>query len=388
MTRSFTSTLVAAAVAFVAVEACAVRHVGFETDAFNRVYPASYKNTFVFSPASFELDCVLIAEALDTIPKANVASMMGVVIDFQGAYCPILDALEMGTNGLSYVCARGFCVPDIRAADANFRTRIQREYRTEVLRLVPKLGAEAWFRATMDGEMEDFEISDAAANSGQYMLYDLVSVTAEWADPFPLANTRMRPFRINDSTNTVDVAVMSDVRIADTLETKEFTLLVLPLKGDAEFFALLPKAGYTLSDTRVFMTSMEIDGILSFRDPGSSQPALRCPCAIEIPRIEISSRTSFAGALRYFRIPMEGLRSAAGDFPGGDFVQFTKFSIAECGRGKKPPKAKNPEDAVPVAAEVKKVAFDRPFLFFVYHPGTATIPVAGQFMGVEAKTGS
>lgn len=383
MTRRTTSILAAAFAALVAVQAGAVRHVGLETDAFNRVYPASFRNSFVFSPVSFELDCVLIAESLDTIPKANVASMMGVVIDLPSAYRPVIEALEAETNGLSCISARGFCVPDIRAADANFRTSVQREYGAEVMRLHPKAGAEAWFKAMLEGEMEEFEISVAESVSDRCSFYDLVSVRAAWAEPFPPENTSIRPFRVDASSNTVDVAFMSDVRVADTLEMDCYTILALPLKGGSWFFAMLPKNGYTLPDIRIFFNSLEIDGILSILSPGSPVPAIRCPCAIEIPRIELYSRTSFAGALRYFRVPTTGLRGAAGNAPCGEFVQFAKFSIAEGGRGETPNGDKNLAGAPPALAAAKQLAFDRPFLFFVYHPATATILMAGQFTGAK-----
>ena len=388
MTRALRSLLAAATVAIVAADACAVRHIGFEADGFNRVYPASYKNTFVFSPVSFELDCVLIAESLDTIPKANVASMMGVVIDFPSAYCPVLDALETRTNGFSFVSARGFCVPDIRKSDVTLRCRLQREYRAEVMRILPKDGAEAWFRAVMDGEMEKFEIPASALRHDRCSFFDLVSMSVAWRDPFPSANTRKMPFKVGDTTNTVDVSFMSDVRIADTWETREYTLLMLPLKGGAEFFALLPKEGYSVSDARADMTSVEIDGLVSISTPGALAGAVHGPCEISIPRLEIFTRSSFAGALRYFKVPMTGLCGVTGDEPvqGGDFMQFARFSLAEHGRDEEPLLEKDPEDAVPASANAKKLVFDRPFLFFVHHSGTATIIVAGQFTGMDANS--
>ena len=387
MMRSLRSLLAAATVALVAAEACAVRHIGFEADAFNRVYPASYKNTFVFSPVSFEIDCVLIAETLETIPKANVASMMGVLIDFPSAYCPVLNSIEVATNGFSFIAARGFCVPEIRRTDVNLRTKLQREYRAEVMRVLPKDGAEAWFKASMDGEMDGFEIPTSAVRPDRCSFFDLVSVSVAWRDPFPSANTRMLPFMVGGTTNTVEVAFMSDVRIADTWETKEYTLLMLPLKDGSEFFALLPKDGYSTSDARADMTSVEIGNLISITAPGSLPGAVHGPCVIAIPRLEMSSRNSFAGALRYFRVPMSGLSGLTGDTPvqGGEFVQFAKFSLMECGRGEKPLKEKDSEDIVPVTADTKKLVFDRPFLFFVYHPETATILVAGQFTGMDAK---
>ena len=390
MTRSLRSLLAAATVALVAAEAGAVRHTGFEADAFNRVYPASYKGTFVFSPMSFELDCVLIAETLETIPKANVASMMGVLIDFPSAYGPILAALETPTNGFSFLSARGFCVPDMRRTDVNLRSRIQRDYRAEVMRILPKDGAEAWFKASMDGEMEDFVIPPSAVRPDRCSFFDLVSLSAAWLDPFPSANTRKMPFMVGGTTNAVEMAFMSDVRIADTWETKEYTLLMLPLKGDSKFFALLPKKGYLASDSRADMTSVEIDNLLSIATPASTLDAVSGPCSISIPRLEIRTSTSFAGALRYFRVPTVGLSGITGDVPvqGGDFVQFAKFSLLECGRDEKPLLEKDPEDVMPVTADTKKLVFDRPFVFFVYNSATATILVAGQFTGMDVKSGS
>ena len=68
--------MVAALAALAAAEVSAVRHTGFEMDAFNKAYPASNRGTFVFSPVSFEVDCVLVAESLDVIPKADISSMI------------------------------------------------------------------------------------------------------------------------------------------------------------------------------------------------------------------------------------------------------------------------------------------------------------------------
>ena len=198
----------------------------------------------------------------------------------------------------------------------------------------------------------------------------------------------MLPFMVGGTTNTVEVAFMSDVRIADTWETKEYTLLMLPLKDGSEFFALLPKDGYSTSDARADMTSVEIGNLISITTPGSLPGAVHGPCSIAIPRLKIFSRNSFAGALRYFRIPTSGLSGLTGDVPGqgGEFVQFAKFSLVECGRDESSPlQEKDPDEVVPVTADTKKLVFDRPFLFFVHHPETATILVAGQFTGMDAR---
>ena len=135
------------------------------------------------------------------------------------------------------------------------------------------------------------------------------------------------------------------------------------------------------------MTSVEIDNLVSIATPASTIDAVRGPCSISIPRLEICTRTSFAGALRYFRVPTVGLKGVTGDVPmqAGEFVQFAKFSLAECGRDETPLLEKDQEDEVPAAADAKKLVFDRPFVFFVYHSETTTILVAGQFTGMEAN---
>ena len=372
---------VAALAALAAAEVSAVRHVGFETDAFNKTYPASNRGTFVFSPASFEVDCVLVAESLDVIPKADISAMMGVVIDFPSAYIPVLEGLGNRTNGFSFISARGFCVPDIRKASVATRLALQRDYGAEVMRLMPKEGAEAWFKTMLDGEMGDFSISPSVSASDRFSFYDLVSFSVAWEEPFPPENAVQLPFRPDGATNDVEVAAISDVRVADVWETKEYSLLMLPLKGGSTFFGFLPKEGFSISDARVDITSLEIDGLLSLVGAGPERGVRRGPCRIVIPRLEISSRTDFTGAFRYFRIPTAGLHSVAGEASGREFVQFAKFSLANCAPGEKPVPREDGDGASPAQAEARNMVFNRPFVFFVYHSGTATIPVAGQFAG-------
>ena len=368
---------------FAAVDAFAVRHVGFEIDSFNRAYPASYARSFVFSPVAFELDCVLIAESLDTIPKANVSSTMGVLIDFPSAYGPVIQALDDRTNCLAVISARGFCVSDIALASPTFRTHIQSEYHSEVMRLLPKEGAEAWFKAMLDGEMEDFEISADAARSRRYSFYDLVSVSAAWEEPFPLENTRPVQFFPNGDTNGVEVVCMSDVRVAELLEEKEYSILRLPLKGGAFFFAVLPREGFSLDSAKSDMTSMEIEGVIASFGSGSSSDMRRYsgPCSIVLPRMELSSRTDLLGMLGYFRVPTSGLKHVAADSSAGEIVQYAKFSLVEHGRGEKTLVRKGDDEVIPESSAAKKAIFNRPFIFFIYHEATATILVAGQFTG-------
>ena len=135
------------------------------------------------------------------------------------------------------------------------------------------------------------------------------------------------------------------------------------------------------------MTSVDIDGLIALATPGALPGAVRGPCFIAMPILNISSRSSFVGAMSYFRVPTTGLNGITGEIPvqGGAFEQFAKFSLAEYGRGEEPLRSKDPEDEVRVTADTKKLVFNKPFLFFVYHPGTATILAAGQFTGTESN---
>ena len=373
--------ILCALAAFAAVDASAIRHVGFDIDAFNRAYPSTYARSFVFSPASFELDCVLIAESLDTISKANVSSAMGVLIDFPSAYKPVLEAFDDRTNGFSVVSARGFCVPDIASVSRPFHTHIQTEYCSEVMRLLPKEGAEAWFRAMLDGEMEGFEISANVARSGRYSLYDLVSVSAAWEEPFPLENTKTVPFYPDDSTNSIGVVCMSDVRVAEFLDEKEYYVLRLPLKGGAAFFAVLPKKGFGLDGAKADMTSMEIDGVIASFGSDANPRRRLVPCAITLPRLELASKTDISGVFSYFRVPTSGLSQVSLSSSAGELAQFARLSLTEHGRNERALVRKGEDEMIPVTPETKELLFDRPFLFFIYHEGTGTIPVAGQFTG-------
>lgn len=361
--------------------AFAARHIGFQTDAFNRAYPSNYARNGVFSPVSFELDCALVAESLPTIPKADISARLGVVIDFAGTYGPVIEALAARTNGLSFVTARGFCLPEPFKTRSSFRRYLQETYGAEVMGVYPKDGAEVWFRTSMDGEMEDFNVADDAILPDRYSLYDLVSFSAAWTEPFPTANTREIPFLPRGETNAIPVVSMADVREAVTWETREYTMLVLPLRGGCEFYALLPKSGQDLSAARDDISSLEIDNLLTVTKSVGAPGFRRGPCVIVLPRFDLTSRVNLGPIFRYFRVPQRGLSNLVKDMPSKDLIQQVRFSLVECARGEKPLVSKEKADEVPVAKDTPRLVFNRPFLFFVHHAATSSVLVAGLFAG-------
>lgn len=356
-----------------ALTAAAERQVAFEAEAFRQISAASPTKTLVFSPAAFELDCAIVAESLATIPKANVADRMGVVLDFAGTYAPILEAFRSPTNDVKMLSARGFCVSDLKTAQPSFRQELESVYDVEVMRLYPSFGAESWFKAAMEGAMEDFAIPANIARSERFSFYDLETISVAWADPFPTSNTR----KIRGA------AYLSDVRLAETWETKTLTVLRLPLKGDAFFFAILPKEGRTLADARELFGANEFANLLTVMESVTEPGVSRGPCAIILPRMNLDSRLDLTGAFAAAYVPTKGLVHVAGDQAARELVQRVKFSLAEQGAGEAPLEKKGEKDVVAFGANGKKLVFNRPFIFFVYHEPTRTIPVAGQYFGEE-----
>lgn len=356
-----------------ALTASAERRVGFESEAFKRVSSDSPTKTLVFSPAAFEIDCAVMAESLATIPKANVSDRMGVVLDFAGMYRPIVEAFAASTNEVRMLSARGFCVPDLKTASAAFRQELEDVYNVEVMRLYPSIGAESWFKATVEGTMEDFAIPANVARAERYSFYDLETVSVAWAEPFPTANTR----------KIRGVDYLSDVRRADTWETKSFVVLRLPLKGSAWFYAVLPKEGCDFAEVRKLLDPARFDELLVIMNSVTEPGVAHGPCAIILPRLSIDTRTDLSPIFAECRVPTKGLVHVAGDLSARELVQRVKFSLVEQGIGETPIQQKPDGSVVPFGADGKKLVFNRPFLFFVYHEPTRTIPVAGQYFGEE-----
>lgn len=358
-----------------------MRHIGFETDAFNRMFPASYQKNVVFSPMSFELDCAVIAECLDTIPKAKISEQLGVVLDFESSYRPMLDFFACRTNGNLVVSARGFCVPEVHKAVPAHRLFLERVYDVEVMRVAPAAGAECWFRASMEGEMEDFALPGNSA-AGKYAFYDLISFSAAWRDSFPVANTRPMRFETADG-GAADLEFMSDVREVEAWETKEFTMLVLPLKDEAWFYAIMPNPGQDLTSARRAVSSTQIEQLLTVTKSLTEEGVFRGVAEVALPKMELRSRLNMVSAFGYFGIPLQGLNPIAGEATPSECVQWTRFRLSERGRGGDIAEGKSSEERALVGPAAKRFVFSRPFLFFIYHVPSATVPMAGQFTGRE-----
>ena len=61
--------------------------------------------------------------------------------------------------------------------------------------------------------------------------------------------------------------------------------------------------------------------------------------------------------------------------------QCVRFRLDEQGLDAEPLVEKSEENVVHGDASTKRFILNRPFVFFVYHEPTGTVPVAGQFTG-------
>lgn len=359
----------ALAMTMLSSELLAARSLSFEAEAFEQAKRSFANGNFVFSPLSFELDCVLFADCLETIPKANVADSMGAAVGFESVYGPIYEALATRKNGFSFISARGFCVPEIQKANPVHRQYLENFHGAEVLRLYPTFGAESWFKASMEGEMEDFAVPAKKSNADHYSFYDLVSVRLNWKERFPTANTRKMKFNPAQESGPIQLSCMSDVRVADTWETKKFVALRLPLENDAWFYAVGSKEPISIEQL--------VSGFNAVGEVGMTHG----PCAIVLPKIEMTSRVDLRPILSYAKVPTAGLTSVAPGITPRECEQHIKFVMSENGIDQEPLEEKPANEIVALTKQSKRLVFNRPFVFFVYDERTASLPIAGVFSG-------
>lgn len=357
-------------------------HARFGSDAFNRAVSASSKDTAVFSPLSFEIDSVALSDAFDPITKAHFAETLGVLSDFEGVYGEMLDELRGAgaTNRFSFVSARALCLPDMRMASVAYRRDIQSLFSAEICPASPKEGAESWLRSMLDGDMEEFSIPLGSVSSGRYAFYDLASIRFSWQEAFPTANTRRIHFLLDDGSRR-EVDAMCDIRLADMLETRRFLMVRLPLADGAWFYAMLPNGGLTVRDIRPEFSSTKIDEILTVMKSVTVSGVSHGPVALVVPKMDVTSTIDLTGVFGYFRFPLKGFARLDGEMRPAAVRQHVRFRLDEQGLDAEPLVEKPAESVVRADATTKRFILNRPFIFFVYHEPTGTIPVAGQFTG-------
>ena len=375
--------LLGAAIAAANVFAAGVSsHARFGSDAFNRAVSVASKGTVVFSPLSFEIDSVALSDAFDPITKAHFAETLGVLSDFEGVYGELLGELRDATDAkrFSFVSARAMCIPSMRMASVAYRRDIQSLYTAEICPASPKEGAESWLRTMLEGDMEDFDIPLGGVSAGRYAFYDLASVRFSWQEPFPTANTRRIQFAMEDGSRG-EVEAICDMRLVDIWENRRFSMMRLPLEDGAWFYALMPNGDVSLRDIRPEFSSVRIDELLTVMNSVTVTGISHGPAAIVVPKMDVTSTIDLVGVFGYFRFPLKGFSRMDAEMRPSAVKQRVRFRLDEQGLAPEPLVEKAPENIVHADASTKRFVLNKPFLFFVYHEPTGTIPIAGQFTG-------
>lgn len=359
----------------------AERTAGFSMSAFNSVVPGSVRSA-VFSPYAFELDSAVISEAFGSIEKSKFVEALGALVGYENVYRPIVERYDAAvSNDFRLVSARAFLTSSLRLIDPKFRSYIQSEYNAQSCPVRPSAaGAESYFKAAMDGEMEDFRIPAAADVVKGVSFVDLESFRCRWAEPFPTANTRRIAF-VSENGVRSEITAMSDVRAAELWETDRFTMLRLPMCDGAFFHAVLPATGNNLASVRGEFAAEKLNTALVVIRSITESGVYRGNVAVVLPKMTLDTVVDLKPAYLANALPIGGFKDIdLGETPLSCISQRVRFSLDESGPGGRFIERKHASEEVRVAKS-RRFVCNRPFLFFVYHEPTRTIPVAGIFAG-------
>ena len=342
-------------------------------EAFNACVPAESENGVAFSPFAFELDCCMFAEALDPVGRANVSEKLAVMSDFAAAYDPVIDTLQAmpPTNRIFFSSARTIGVMDIPKVNAEFKRRLfQMRTNASISRLWPARGAERWFQAMLDGWMEDFVMPVGKIGNEEYTVVDATVVAAQTLDNAD-ATTSDAKFK-KSSGGDVKIPFLKFRAKADFVRDAEKVVVRIPLRGDAFLYVLMPRGKTTLADVRRSITGETI--IMRTLEPlDATQKGYGSGvCEVSIPKLDTFTTTETENGFAALKIQAKEILYLYPALLHRTAYQVVRF-ILDAGEVPEKP------DVLPAATE--KLTFDRPFVFFVYHPGKNFIPVVGQFTG-------
>lgn len=358
----------------------AERTPGFSMSAFNILVPSS-AHSAVFSPFSFEIDCALISEAFGALEKAVYVEALGALVGYDSVYKPITRRfLNSATNDFSLISARAYLSPSLRLIATKYRSFIQSEYGAHVCPIQPtEKVAENFMRVEMDGQMEDFRVPEEAMTPNGVSFCDLEVFSCRWAEPFPTSATCRVAFA---GEGKGEVEMMSDVREAEILKEERYSVLRLPMAEEASFFVALPDAGETLDSIRGNFAAEKFDELLAtFRTKNVT--VVGGPAEVSIPKFTTDTIIDMKPAFFRFALPLGGFKDIL-IYPDSALKvtsQRVRFSLDERGPGGSVIGRKGAGANLPAVPGVRRFVCNRPFLYWVVHEPTRTVPVAGVFAG-------
>ena len=106
------------------------------------------------------------------------------------------------------------------------------------------------------------------------------------------------------------------------------------------------------------------------------------PVAVVVPKMDFTTELDLKGVFTYFKFPLNGFERMDRSMRPGAVRQRVRLRLDEQGLDPAPLMEKPADAVVHGDADTPRFILNRPFLFFVYHEPTGTIPVAGQFTGM------
>lgn len=349
----------------------------FGVNAWNAIFPAGSETAnAAFSPIAFEHDCCALAEAFDSIGRANVAETMGVLTDFPSVYGPLISLFEKApvTNRVELLSARAICVKEPAKADKEYRRKILELNGTSVCPAWPTIGVERWFKAKMDGYMEDYLVPASKLSNTGYTLLDVNYIGAELPDGVavealtgdfasPVGKTSLPYFKI--ATKVVfryDEGVLS---------------LKIPLKGGADLYIFTTTNDRPLSDARKILTADNFKSVVYNLQSVEGRGAKEAAFDLMLPKIDFTSSCDLEKGLEFANVAESGFTALDKSLKKRVSRQTVRVRVKSSTAA-----AESPSE--PLAQKRKRMVIDRPFLFFIHMAENDLIPVMGAFVGADA----
>ena len=368
----------------------AERNLGLGVDAYASLKPVvdgvlqKGAPAIAFSPFSFELACCSFAEAFDSIGRADIAENMGVLTDFDSAYRPLVEKFlspeaNAATNGFSMLAARALCLPDVFQANVEYRKRINEMNGTAVCLDHPPTGAESWFKAMMDAQMEDFAYPVSLRHDPSlYRFIDAVVVRATVG-----VGTGAQLKAVGFAPEDAKISVVPFLRFPATVSycrnERGFTVRV-PLAENTFLYILTPLKGKSLASLEASVKGENIREIIAGVESVTEKDCGSVDGVVELPAMDFTSIVDTDAAFTVAKIPTSGFVHIDSSLAKRESFQYTRFILegapaepAEDGKSAKKRQANDKGQ--------RRFVFNRPFLFFIYNREADLIPVIGRFTG-------
>lgn len=345
--------------------------------ALDLVLPLDARRNAAVSPSSLEADDrVFAACAADSNFMAFSNAQHQAWADGFAALSRTLEQTDDAGKTV-FLQARGFCLPDPGLVDSAVRARLFSTYDLALCRSCPAIDAETWFRARMDGTMEDFSLG-RVGDGPHYR--SLVSAEFLWQDPVPVQLKGTRTFTAVDGRRK-RLRFFQIEQPVEMLESRVWSILVLRIAGGIEFVTVSPRTGVDLAAVRRALPwsfLYEKLALLASRvDPNAWQGVAR----VTTPMFDIRSRYDLAQIGKITgRMPCGIARAPLAS--AETWVAVRQMG-APASRDPARPPSDLDEDDDEIGPRTRDVELARPFLFLFRHSATRSVLIAGQFTGIE-----